>query len=95
VARPNPFGGANSAVTFSITVVGRAETSEGRRGTLRIFDVSGRAVAEIPVYGQGGQLSATWDGGNDSSKKVGSGVYAYTAEVDGLNTEGKLVFLKR
>ena len=95
VASPNPFGGASSAVTFNISVVGASGTSAGRRGTLLIFDVAGRVVVEIPVFGQGDQLAATWDGGNDSSRKLGAGVYAYTLEVDGLKAEGKLVFLKR
>jgi WD40 repeat protein len=95
VASPNPFGGASHAVTFNISIAGAGETSADRRGTLLVFDVAGRAVAEIPLSGQGDELTATWDGGNDSSKKLSAGVYPYTLEVDGLKAEGKLVFLKR
>jgi len=94
-AGPNPFGGGAAAVTFRISVAGAQETPSGRRGRLLIYDVAGRAVAEIPVSGAGGELTATWDGGNESSRKLGTGVYAYTAEIDGLKAEGKLVFLKR
>ena len=95
VASPNPFGGGAAAVTFNISVAGAREAPTDRRGRLLIYDVTGRAVAEIPVSGAGGELTATWDGGNDSSRKLGTGVYAYSAEIDGLRAEGKLVFLKR
>ncbi|MBN1505131.1 MAG: S8 family serine peptidase [Candidatus Eisenbacteria bacterium] len=95
VASPNPFGGDAAAVTFNISIPGSSGASSGRRGAVLIFDVAGRVVAEIPVFGAGSQLSVTWDGGNGSSRKLGAGVYAYTAEIDGLKAEGKLVFLKR
>jgi len=95
LANPNPFGGAIAAVEFKLSVVGTKQRSAERRGTVLIFDITGRAVAKIPVSGEGSELSVSWDGGNDSSRKLGAGVYAYRAEVDGITTQGKLVFLKR
>jgi WD40 repeat protein len=95
VASPNPFGGGMAGVAFKLSVVGGQQRPADRRGTLLILDVAGRVVARIPVTGEGRELSVSWDGGNDSSRKLGSGVYVYRAEVDGMKTQGKLVFLKR
>ncbi|UCF78736.1 MAG: S8 family serine peptidase [Candidatus Eiseniibacteriota bacterium] len=87
---PNPFAGT---VTFECLVEGAV--ADGKRGVIRIYDVSGRRVGEIPVNGSGGTLNLTWDGINQAARKLASGVYFYSAEVDGLEKKGKVVFLKQ
>jgi len=90
-AYPNPFIGT---VTFECFVAGGVATTSGRRGIIRLYDVSGRRLAELPVRGSGNTLSLTWDGTNQAARKLASGVYFYTAEVDGLEKSGKVVFFR-
>jgi WD40 repeat protein len=69
VASPNPFGGASSAVTFNISVVGASGTSAAEDPV--DIRCGRRAVVEIPVFGQR-PVAATRDGGNDL-QEVGAG----------------------
>ncbi|MCX5801074.1 MAG: S8 family serine peptidase [Candidatus Eisenbacteria bacterium] len=92
-AYPNPFAGT---VTFRCTLrPPHVPWCCGERGKIRVCDASGRQVASLSVAGEGRTLTVSWDGGNESSRKLASGVYLYEADVDGLKTHGKLVFLKQ
>lgn len=92
-AYPNPFAGV---VTFECRLgPGRSPLCCGERGKIRVYDVAGALVASLPVYGEGSSLTVSWDGGNESSRKLASGVYLYRADIDGLKARGKLVLFKQ
>jgi subtilisin family serine protease len=88
---PNPFAGT---VTFECSVAGGVTQSGGKRGTVSLYDVSGRRLAELPVSGNGNTLSLNWNGTNQAARELASGVYFYAAEVDGLKSGGKVVFFR-
>ena len=88
---PNPFLGT---VTFECAVAGAVAAGGGKRGSIWLYDVSGRRLAELSVNGAGDTLSLTWDGTNQAARKLPSGVYFYSAEVDGMERRGKVVLLK-
>jgi subtilisin family serine protease/WD40 repeat protein len=90
-AFPNPFVGT---VTFECVVKGD-RVGSGERGRILLYDVTGRQVALLHARGEGRTLTLLWDGGNQYSRKLASGVYLYRADVDGLKASGKLVFFKQ
>lgn len=79
---PNPtYGGA----VFEIGARGN-----GKRATLRVYDVLGRQVA-VPFNGilDGGTTRIEFDGSG-----LGSGIYVYVLESENLTTAGKLVLIQ-
>ena len=90
---PNPFSGT---VTFELAL-GSSQPLGccGERGRIRIYDSKGALVATLPVAGDGATLRVSWEGQNNASRKLASGVYYYRAELDGLKKRGKIVFLRR
>jgi hypothetical protein len=80
-ASPNPF---NPTTNISFTL---PEVSDV---TLRVFDVSGRQVAQI-LHGvlQAGSHQVTFDGSN-----LASGIYLYTLNAGSHKASGKMVLLK-
>jgi hypothetical protein len=78
---PNPGSGARS-VGFTIPLRGHV--------TLRVFDVSGRAVATLydRALDPGGYTAQL------STERWGSGVYFYRLEVGGRLRAGRLVVLR-
>ncbi|MBD3235681.1 MAG: hypothetical protein GF330_03145 [Candidatus Eisenbacteria bacterium] len=81
--QPNPFRPQ--------TVIGYRLPESGR-ASLRIFDASGRAVRTL-VDGEhtAGMHYAIWDGRGDDGAVVGSGVYFYRFEADGIHETRKMV----
>ena len=92
-AYPNPFAGV---VTFECRLgSGRLPLCCGERGRIRVYDAAGALVASLPMYGEGPSLTVSWNGENESSRKLASGVYLYEVELDGLKARGKLVFFRQ
>jgi len=88
---PNPFN-PETWIPFSL-----AEASEV---TLRIFDVNGRLVREIPLgYLDAGdyigrERAAHWDGRNTFGERVASGVYFYQLNAGSFTQTRRLLVVK-
>jgi len=81
---PNPF---RESATFSLVV-----PSPGARVRVRVFDVSGRLVTTlIDRRLPPGERSVSWDGRDADGRRVASGVYMLSAEVDGKRAARKAV----
>jgi hypothetical protein len=85
---PNPF---NPSTTISFFV----PDGPARRYALTIFDLRGRQVRELGAGDAApGEHSLIWDGLDDASRSVGSGVYLYRLHVEGDVFSGKLALVK-
>jgi len=84
--RPNPFGPATT-IAF--------QAPAGGDVLLRVFDPAGRVVRTL-VDGSvdGGSHIASWDGRNDEGGLVGSGVYFYRFETDGVTETRKMILTR-
>ena len=84
--RPNPFN-PSTAIAFELPEAGRV--------TLRIYDASGRAVRVlIDAELAPGRHSVRWDGGDDSGRHLGSGVYRCRIEAGGSSAARSLVLVR-
>ena len=91
-ARPNPFtpndDGRNEAVTFSFKL--REVTAE-RPVVLRIHDLSGRIVHELPVIqATSGQFEYVWNGRDVSGSLLPPGIYLYEVTLEAENEESRV-----
>lgn len=84
---PNPF---NPVTSLAFTV-----PEGGGRVTLRIHNVSGRAVATLVDESlPAGPGVAVWDGSDDSGHRLASGVYFAKLDVGGESAVRKITLLK-
>ena len=83
---PNPF---NPQTIFEYSVPNRSNV------LIEIFNISGQIVRTL-VDGtvSAGTYQITWDGKNDSNKRVGSGVYLYRFQTDDHVETKKMLLLK-
>lgn len=85
--RPNPARGPSTTIAFSLP---REE-----RVTLRLFDVSGRAVRTLVDQRLGaGTHEIEWDGRNGEGHEVGAGNYFYRIKAGGFSDVKRLVLLR-
>ena len=84
---PNPF---NPTTTIKFSLRDRA------RVTLRIYNAAGQLVRSLvdEVRGPGAEQSVAWDGRNDHSQAVASGVYFYRLTSEQFTQTRKMVLLK-
>lgn len=83
---PNPFSLA-TCIEYDIT--------ERTPVTLRVFDVSGRLVAELQrAVIDAGRYTTWWSGKNGSGRRVASGMYFCVLETPGFSQSAKLVLLR-
>ncbi|MEE9269160.1 MAG: FlgD immunoglobulin-like domain containing protein [Candidatus Krumholzibacteria bacterium] len=83
---PNPF---NPSTTISYDVPLRT------RVTLRIFDVSGGLIRTLVNGAQpAGRRSVTWDGRDNSGRRVASGIYFYRLHANGFSGTRKMVLIE-
>jgi len=83
---PNPFN-PTTEIKFSI--------AKSSRVTLTIYDLLGRKVKTLVNSNlNAGLHKVTWNGTNESGKKVGSGLYLYRIESDNFVKTKKMVLLK-
>jgi hypothetical protein len=83
---PNPFN--------PHTEIGFEAPSGGGRATLRIFDVSGRAVRTLTSEARFGANTIVWDGTDDGGRAQASGVYLYRLEAPGFSDVRRMVLLR-
>jgi choice-of-anchor B domain-containing protein len=83
---PNPFN-PQTAIRYDLAAGGPVK--------LRIFDTGGRLVRVLYDGRQtAGAQSVVWDGRNDSSAPVASGVYFYRLEAPGFEASERMVLTK-
>jgi hypothetical protein len=83
---PNPFN-PRTTMRYSLP-----RTTQVR---LAIYDVRGRLVRRLlDGIEPAGERAATWDGRDDHGTSVGSGVYVYQLEADGMRLTRKMSLLK-
>ena len=62
---------------------------------LRIFDVTGRLIADDLILSSApGKHNIIWDGRDRFGQLVSSGVYYYHFNLDGYIDKGKITYLK-
>jgi glucuronoarabinoxylan endo-1,4-beta-xylanase len=80
---PNPF---STSTSISYTLKGQSEIQ------VRIYDILGRVVRDIPVGGQPvGMHNLLWDGCNDFGQRVATGIYFYSLQAGGESQARKMV----
>jgi len=80
---PNPFN-ENVTLTYSL--------EKNSFVTVYIYDINGRVVEKLVRENQSaGQQNLTWDGTNENGEKVTSGLYFYSALIDGESCSGKVI----
>ena len=82
---PNPF---NSFTIIKFTTIERSPATDGnteKNTEIIIYNIKGQKVKEFLIISPspGHTLSVTWDGTDDSGKRVGSGIYFYKLKVNG------------
>jgi hypothetical protein len=83
---PNPFNPLTS-IEFSVDRTARV--------TLRVFDVSGKAVKTlVQRVVTPGSHTGYWNGEDERGRAVASGVYIYTLETEGNTATRKMVLLR-
>lgn len=83
---PNPFN-SNTVITFSLAA--------GSEAILNIYDMSGRLIKTLlNDYQTLGEHSISWDGTDENGKAVSSGIYLYSANIEGIIHTKKMLFLK-
>ncbi len=83
---PNPFNPA-TAIRFSIPEAGVVR--------LQVYDVAGRVVRTLMDGAMGaGRVLVTWDGTDETGRRVASGVYFYRLEASGATLTRKMMLLK-
>ena len=83
---PNPF---NSSTKISIYLAIPAKIK------INIYDITGRKITELvnDQFSQG-YYSFIWDGKNAFGQKVSSGIYFYSANVNGVSSSKKMVLVR-
>ena len=85
-ATPNPF---NPTTTIHYTTMRETHVS------LRAFDMRGRLVRTLANgMVSAGEHSVTWDGQDDSGRRLSSGVYLVRMQADRATESRKVVLLK-
>lgn len=88
---PNP---ANLHVNFVIQI---SQDFQRATSSLKIFDILGRSVAEIPLSASlsgGGKLTVTWNGKTYTGDMAASGTYTVLLKSDGESHARKFTLLK-
>ncbi len=84
--RPNPFA-AGTTLRFTLARPGRAR--------LCVYDVAGRLVRTlVDEVRPAGTAEVRWDGGDDSGRQAGSGIYLVRLRADGWDETRRLLRLR-
>ena len=85
-AFPNPFNPCTT-ISFTIPTVSHVE--------LNIYDVTGKKVRTlVNMELEAGRFEYSWDGRNDSGRRLGSGVYFYSLRLAEKTHSKKMLLLK-
>ncbi|UCF77805.1 MAG: DUF362 domain-containing protein [Candidatus Eiseniibacteriota bacterium] len=96
-AAPHVATSLSNAFPNPISAVTRIHFTIGTPGnvTVRVFDVSGRAVRTLVDESKVvGEYSVVWDRRDDSGAMVGSGVFFYQLDASGFRSTRKIVVLQ-
>ncbi|MCK4655176.1 MAG: T9SS type A sorting domain-containing protein [Candidatus Cloacimonetes bacterium] len=91
---PNPFKplgtGRSPATTISFSLAKYAKNTE-----IIIYNIKGQKVKEFPIVtpSPAHTLSVTWNGTDDNSRPVGSGIYFYSLKIDNKTVSTKKCLL--
>jgi hypothetical protein len=83
LASPNPF-------SSTVTLVWQKPVNE--KGTLSIFDVSGRRIRLFDINGSNGRIM--WDGKETMGREVVPGVYLMKLEAGAIRSAQRVVVLR-
>jgi len=84
--RPNPFG-KGTGIVF--------ELPAGASVSLRVYDTVGRLVRTlVDSQQEAGLHLVSWDGRDDAGRTLGSGVYYYRFETNGVSETRKMILSK-
>ncbi len=84
---PNPFN-ASTHIRFQLS-------DSAQSPTLRLYDLAGQLVRQLPVWAEpAGWYHALWDGLDNQGRPAASGIYLYTIESDSQRQLGKLLLLR-
>ena len=85
---PNPF---NPSTTISFELIETAALAE-----ITIFNIKGQKIKTFKIYDPviGSVQTVTWNGRDEQNKKVSSGVYFYTLQINGQHKVKKMLMLK-
>jgi beta-glucanase (GH16 family) len=82
---PNPFNARTNL---------RFELADGGPYTVRVYDVTGRAVRTFSGVGVSGENVIQWHGRDDRGDEVASGVYYYQLQVGSFTQTRKMALVK-
>tara|TARA_A100001011_G_scaffold51158_1_gene49106 strand:- start:192 stop:1178 length:987 start_codon:yes stop_codon:yes gene_type:complete len=83
---PNPF---NPSTTIKFSLMENAKIS------LSIIDLNGKLISTLfEGYQNAGNKLFTWDGTNQLGQKITTGVYIYRLQVNGVDQNRKMIYLK-
>lgn len=82
---PNPF---NPSTSFALDLPTASDYS------VQIFNVAGQLVKSFNGHAQAGTVTIVWDGTNEQSTKVASGVYFYRADAASFSQTRKMMMVK-
>jgi hypothetical protein len=86
---PNPF-------TQKTVIEFRVQSSELKEVQLQIYDLAGRLVKSFPILNNQSPVTRiVWDGKDELSKSVGSGIYFYKLKVGDKFSQTKKLLLLR
>lgn len=84
---PNPFN-PKTAISFAVE-------AGGGQVRLEIFDAAGRLVRTLLEQTMAaGNQTVEWNGTDDAGRRVGSGVYLYRLEINGMAASRKMALLE-
>jgi photosystem II stability/assembly factor-like uncharacterized protein len=95
LAAREPVLHANSPNPFNPETTIRYSLPRATQVRLYVYDVSGRLVRRLEEGMEpAGERAVTWNGRDDRGTPVGSGVYIYRLDVDGMRLTRKMSLLK-
>jgi len=90
---PNPFNSSSSARNPETTI--NFSLKNESKVVIEIFNVKGRKVRTlIDDNRNAGNHQITWNGEDESGKKVGAGIYFYKMRTDDYNKTRKMILLR-
>jgi len=84
-SNPNPAR-TNASISFSLPKSGNY--------SLKIYNIAGQVIRTLDGKGTAGQNTVTWNGMDNSGRKVANGVYLYNLQAFGNSATKKLVVVR-
>lgn len=89
---PNPFGSGGTRIDFTVP---KQLGSDGHRLRLAIYGVDGRRIRTlVDEVMEAGRHEVTWDGRDQSGRRVAAGIYFSRLQWQGEHMEKKLIVVR-